>query len=299
MFDGEKDRFTSPGVVSLSLLAAENHCTTFYARICASSQGAEEGWSVKVGAIAKTAEGKLAVVTVVLPSGSEVQLRFADGEWSGYIGAGSLTQATPSDAGYQALVQMKPQVMAELQFCKAAVAGDAAAIERLAGEGASPDAKNEDGTPAVCGAAWKGHTAAVEALLRLGADPNATTKSGATALMYAAAYGNAECARLLLEAGIDATLRATGGNAEGKTALELAEGNNHAEVAALLRREPEPEPEVTRCPPPHLSAFWRLVSHFPRCIFQSLSSFSSSNWWQEPCPKPSRVSLFKLSLVSH
>ena len=158
MFDGEKDRFTSPGVVSLSLLAAENYCTTFYARICASSQGAEEGWSVKVGAIAKTAEGKLAVVTVVLPSGSEVQLRFADGEWSGYIGAGSLTQATPSDAGYQALVQMKPQVMAELQFCKAAVAGDAAAIERLAGEGASPDAKDANGVPAVYWAAV--HTAA-------------------------------------------------------------------------------------------------------------------------------------------
>eukprot|EP01048_Picozoa_sp_COSAG05_P028915 COSAG05_NODE_9230_length_638_cov_0.543599_1_plen_96_part_00 len=92
----------------------------------------------------------------------------------------------------------------------------------------------------MCRAADGGHTAAVEALLRLGADPNATRDSGgSTALMEAALRGHAECVRLLLEAGADATLRATGGGWEGKTALELAEQKGykkgHAEVAALLR----------------------------------------------------------------
>ena len=187
-------------------------------RICA-SQGAEEVWSVKVGAIAKTAEGKLGVVTYDPDGDGEVRLRFADGETSGYIKADSLTQATPSDAGYEAILS----VALDKQLADAADKGDAAAIERLAGEGASPDAKDEYGNAAVWLAAAYGHTAAVEALLRLGADPNATNSRGATALTMAALNGQAECARLLLEAGADATLRATGGRWEGQTALELAE----------------------------------------------------------------------------
>ena len=35
----------------------------------------------------------------------EVRLRFADGKESGWIKADSLTQAAPSDAGYEALLQ--------------------------------------------------------------------------------------------------------------------------------------------------------------------------------------------------
>eukprot|EP01045_Picozoa_sp_COSAG04_P026775 COSAG04_NODE_3785_length_2534_cov_1.593429_3_plen_318_part_01 len=159
-----------------------------------------------------------------------------------------------------------PQAALGKQLCDAAKKGDAAAIERLVGEGASPDAKRADGLPAVVVAALLGHTAAVEALLRLGADPNATDKYGSTALMAAgsghadavaallrggaavnavgsggktalmrAAYlGQAECARLLLEAGADGSLRATGGALEGKTALEVAEQMGKAEVAVLL-----------------------------------------------------------------
>ena len=169
----------------------------------------------------------------------------------------------------------KPALSAEEQaaldkqlYGAAAYKGDAAAIERLAGEGASPDAKDEHRWPAVTSAALKGHTAAVEALLRLGADPDATNPKGYTTLMAAATSGHAdtatallrggaavdavngvgwtalmaaaingqsECARLLLEAGADATLRGTGGRWEGKTALELAEMEGEAEVAALLR----------------------------------------------------------------
>ena len=84
-------------------------------------------------------------------------------------------------------------------------------------------------------AAGAGDADAVAALLRGGAAVDAVNEDGDTALMWAAYNGQAECARLLLEAGADATLRATGGDDEGKTALEQAEAAGEAEVAALLR----------------------------------------------------------------
>ena len=109
------------------------------------------------------------------------------------------------------------------------------AIERLAAEGASPDAKS-GGYPAVYIAAAKGHVRAVSALVRLGADLDARDdKYGWTALMAAAIYGQAECARALLAGGADRTLRATGGKHEGKNALEIAKSAGKAKVAALLR----------------------------------------------------------------
>ena len=113
-----------------------------------------------------------------------------------------------------------------------------AAIERLAAEGASPNAKYEHGEPAVGFAAGKGHAGAVSALARLGADLDARRGSvGFTALMGAARDREVECARALLEGGADRTLRATRGHYKGKTALEIAERPTYgdAEVAALLR----------------------------------------------------------------
>ena len=81
-------------------------------------------------------------------------------------------------------------------------------------------------------AALNGHAAAVSA--RLGAGVDARRPSdGWTALMIAAQYDYVECARALLAGGADRTLRATGGDWEGKTALEMAE--QQGEVAALLR----------------------------------------------------------------
>ena len=128
------------------------------------------------------------------------------------------------------------------QLCNAAEAGDAAAIERLAAEGASPDAKNERGHPAVFWAAFLGHADAVSVLVRLGADPDARDGNGTTALMGAAGNGEVECARALLAGGADRNLRATGSGWTGKSALEIAEpeskkyGGKYAKVAALLRQ---------------------------------------------------------------
>ena len=120
------------------------------------------------------------------------------------------------------------------QLWDAAMKGDAAAIERLAAEGASPNAKNEYGEPAVWKAAYRGHAGAVSALVRLGGDLDATDSDGRTALMGAAWMGQVECVRALLAGGADRTLRATGGRAKGKPALEIAEQVGYAEVAALL-----------------------------------------------------------------
>ena len=58
---------------------------------------------------------------------------------------------------------------------------------------------------------------------------------GMTARMGAARDGQVECARALLAGGADRTLRATGLPYMGKTALEIAEAEGKAEVAALLR----------------------------------------------------------------
>ena len=67
--------------------------------------------------------------------------------------------------------------------------------------------------------------------------------------MSAAHWGQAECARALLVGGADRTLRATGSFEKGKTALEIAEEEGHAEVAALLR-EGEPAVRLPRSPSP-------------------------------------------------
>eukprot|EP01045_Picozoa_sp_COSAG04_P048007 COSAG04_NODE_18200_length_448_cov_1.636103_1_plen_96_part_10 len=92
-------------------------------------------------------------------------------------------------AAAQAALSAEAQAALDGQLCDAADAGDAAAIERLAAEGASPDAKNERGWPAVYVAAFLGHAGAVSALVRLGADLDATNSVGWTALMHATNLG--------------------------------------------------------------------------------------------------------------
>ena len=135
----------------------------------------------------------------------------------------------------RATLSAEAQKALDGQLWEAARDGDIVAIERLAAEGASPNAKKY-GDPAVWWAARMGHAGAVSALVRLGADLDArTSATGLTALMAAALWGQSECARALLEGGADRTLRTTGAYRKGKTALQIAEKRGQAEVAALLR----------------------------------------------------------------
>ena len=106
-------------------------------------------------------------------------------------------------------------------------------VEGLLAEGVSPNSTDSDGDPAVVVAARMGSAAALRVLL--GAPGLAVDSphplSGTTALMAASQYGERECVELLLGGGADPALK----DKEGKTALDKAEGNGHAEVAALLR----------------------------------------------------------------
>ena len=133
------------------------------------------------------------------------------------------------------------------QLWGAAVKGDAAAIERLAAEGASPDAKNSWGNPAVKTAVGNEHVGAVSALAGLGADLDARDRDGWTALMATALHGYVECARALLAGGADRTLRCTSWPHEGKTALEIAEANGVAVVAPSTSRRIWARPRWRRC----------------------------------------------------
>ena len=89
-----------------------------------------------------------------------------------------------------AALSAEEQEALDARLYAVAEGGDAAAVVRLAGEGASADA-NPYGYPAVVRAAEEGHTEVVEALLRLGCDPNAADSYGNTALVIAAIHGTA------------------------------------------------------------------------------------------------------------
>ena len=120
--------------------------------------------------------------------------------------------------------------------------GDVAVIERLAAEGASPNATNLVGTPAVVTAAVYGRAEAVAALAELGADLDATDKAGLTALMRAAWWGKVDVVRVLLERGANRQLVGKSGWAKDRTALEIAEevvpARRKPELVAMLAAQP-------------------------------------------------------------
>eukprot|EP01046_Picozoa_sp_COSAG06_P040812 COSAG06_NODE_4977_length_3815_cov_2.324004_5_plen_305_part_00 len=151
----------------------------------------------------------------------------------------------------------KAQARLGHQLLGAAEAGDAMAIGRLIEEGANPDARGAwDGETALIIASRYGHANAVAILLQGGAAVDAVNDRGSTALMIAAHDGRTECARLLLDAGADASERTKWRGSMSRywgedskeymrstSALELAEKNNHAEIAALLVEKLPPSVE--------------------------------------------------------
>lgn len=144
----------------------------------------------------------------------------------------------PSDFAARAL---------EARLLEAAKAGDADAVGWAVAGGASADAKETTTRPAsglklhypaLVLAALRGNTAVVETLVRLGADVNAWSSDSfssevLTPLMAAAQMGHVDTVAALLEGG--AAVDAVGSG--GCTALEVAEANGHADVAALLWSE--------------------------------------------------------------
>ena len=181
--------------------------------------------------------------------------------------AGKFLPKTPDDPLVAAL---------DRRLCGAARKrkGGAMAVERLVSEGASPDAQDWCGKPAVYLAAAHGTAEAVAALARHGADLeatggsldetalgaaarlgrpgtmeellhaaaniNAADRNGMTALMWTASKGEPEHAKILLDRGANLTLR----NNQGMTALQISKKTDTLDaktrkgrprVAALLR----------------------------------------------------------------
>jgi hypothetical protein len=117
----------------------------------------------------------------------------------------------------------------------AAEVGDVEWARDLLQNGAEVNARHSDGrTPLMC-ATVSGEKAAhmVRLFLSEGAYVNAADKRGYTALMWAIRYnGRVSSVQALLEGHPD--LHAT--NAEGKTALAMAQASGNAAVVRLLRQ---------------------------------------------------------------
>jgi hypothetical protein len=120
-----------------------------------------------------------------------------------------------------------------LPLLDAAARGDRARVSALLAAGADPDARDDEGRPALLLAAASGQpgAGALRALLRGGADPEAATASGWTPLHAAAAVGDREAVGVLLAAGVDPDRpsRSRG------TPLDVAERGDRRDVARLLR----------------------------------------------------------------
>jgi ankyrin repeat protein len=140
----------------------------------------------------------------------------------------------------------------------AARTGVDAAVRALLSQGANPNSKEDHrGQSALMWAATEGHVEAVRALIEAGADVTARSRQGWTALLFAARDGRMEVVRALLDAGANAndSLDRSGGGrgggagragapgepARGASALSLAIGSLHYELAAhLLERGADP-----------------------------------------------------------
>jgi uncharacterized protein len=129
-------------------------------------------------------------------------------------------------------ISRAPEYDGHTELMRAALEGRIAAVRRLLWEGADVNAKDSEGRTALMFAAVNGHTKSVKALLEHGADVNAKDNDGCTALILASSSGAVDIVRNLLSRGADLSGRVA---QTGKTALALAEENNHREVAELLR----------------------------------------------------------------
>ena len=119
------------------------------------------------------------------------------------------------------------------ELLSAASSGDTAAAARLLGQGADPDAKNNQGDTALLLAAKSGKTETARLLIEKGANIEAKNNVGETVLIAACTSGHAEIAQLLIDKGAAPDARDDG----GATPLMYAGlGGNTAIIDLLLSR---------------------------------------------------------------
>ena len=130
-----------------------------------------------------------------------------------------------------------PAMAAEsTQLFRAIRQSDAKALALLLRQGADPNVRNSDGTPALMYAAVCADAPTMQVLLAHRADPNVKNAEGATALMWAA--GDAEKVKLLLRSGADIKAKSK----LGRTSLIIAAASagNLESVRLLLSKGADP-----------------------------------------------------------
>ncbi|KAL6772367.1 hypothetical protein ACKKBG_A29950 [Auxenochlorella protothecoides x Auxenochlorella symbiontica] len=174
--------------------------------------------------------------------GRKFQEAMADPEMQARLGSRAATDAngTPAVSGGAGAGEAgeEEEEEEEATVISLASAGDAAGLaELLKQEGVKPDEKDEEGRTPLHFAAGYGELECMEVLLDAGADIDAVDANNNTALHYAAGYGNVETATLLIKRKADVSIK----NSEGKTAGEVAELNEQAELVELLKGDVNPE----------------------------------------------------------
>jgi ankyrin repeat protein len=129
-----------------------------------------------------------------------------------------------------AATRMRDSAAQNAELFSAIHDGDRSRIVAALDAGASPNATNGEGTPALLDAALYEDAGAVRLLLNRGANPNARAKDGATALIIAA--GDLAKVKALVEKGADVNAKST----LGRTALvaAVAQRNSFALAKYLI-----------------------------------------------------------------
>lgn len=112
----------------------------------------------------------------------------------------------------------------------AASAGNVEKLKELIASGANVDEGDEEGRTALHFACGYGEMECAKLLIAAKANLNAMDNNQNTALHYSAGYGQVDTTKLLADAGADKSAK----NADGKTAKEVAQLNEQADVVAAL-----------------------------------------------------------------
>jgi uncharacterized protein len=123
-----------------------------------------------------------------------------------------------------------PRTEADARLLAASAAGDTIAIRTALADGADPDARDADGTPALMLATRARAADAVRALVDAEADVDAQDADRFNPFLYAGAEGLLEILSLVNEAGADPSIT----NRYGGVALIPASERGHVEVVRYL-----------------------------------------------------------------
>ncbi len=157
------------------------------------------------------------------------------------IGIPEMAESYRAIAGWLERAGASTEGIHEVELVRAAEGGASEPIRELLAQGARPDARRHDGTPALILAVRRGDAEIVELLIAAGGDLDARVwlDRGSTALIAAVHRGDYAVARKLVEAGADQTLRRVPDHAN-TTPRALAVAYGYHRIARLLGEPKRP-----------------------------------------------------------